>query len=165
MTKVFVGLGSNLGDREASLRAAIEGIEGFPETELVQLSSFYDTEPVGGPGHPNYLNAVAMISTKVSPEQVLWNLQRVEGLLGRSRTRRAGPRPIDLDLLFYGQQVISSPGLEVPHPRSAERLFVLVPMVELDPEWTDPRTGLRMDQLLREREDQHAVRWAGRFLI
>ncbi len=165
MTKAFVGLGSNLGDREANLRRAVEGIEGFPETELIQVSSFYDTDPVGDPGHPNYLNAVVLISTGLASDRLLWNLQRVEGRLGRSRSRRAGPRVIDLDLLFYGQTVLSTPGLEVPHPGCAERLFVLIPMVELDPEWTDPRTGLRMDQLLRERKDHDSVRWAGRFLV
>ncbi len=165
MTPAFIGLGSNLGEREENLRLAVSGIEEFPETELIQVSSFYDTDPVGDPGHPNYLNSVVKVETGLDAARLLWNLQRVEGRLGRSRTGRAGPRIIDLDLLFFGNEVISEPGLEVPHPRFSERLFVLIPMAELDPEWIDPRTGLRVDRLLREREDHNTVRWAGRFLV
>lgn len=164
MTRAFIGLGSNLGDRREFLRQALLEIDTLPGTELVQVSSFYDTAPVGEPG-PNYLNAVATVSTELDPEQLLWNLQLVEGRMGRPRAGRGGPRVIDLDLLFHGTATFRRPGLQLPHPRFRERLFVLVPMAELCPEWTDPVTGLRMDQLLRRRKPEDSVRWAGRIKL
>jgi len=164
MTKAFIGLGSNLGDRREFLRQALLEIDALPGTELVQVSSFYDSTPVGEPG-PNYLNAVATVLTDLEPGKLLWNLQRIEGRLGRPRIARNGPRVIDLDLLFHGTEALRVPGLELPHPRFRERLFVLVPMAELAPEWTDPVTGMRMDQLLRRRKPQDSVRWAGRIKL
>lgn len=164
MTRAFIGLGSNLGDRREFLKRALLEIDALPETELIQVSSFYDTDPSGSPG-PNYLNAVATVATGLEAEQLLWNLQRVESRLGRPRAARSGPRVIDLDLLFHGNTVLESPGLQLPHPRFRERLFVLVPMAELCPEWTDPVTGLRMDQLVRRRRPQDSVRWAGRIKL
>lgn len=161
MTKVFVGLGSNLGDRVGHLRRALEAMASIPETKLVRVSSYYDSEPVGDPGEPRYLNAVAELSTSLSAQRLLWNLQLVESRLGRPRTRRAGPRTIDLDILFFGGETIREPGLEVPHPRLLERDFVLVPLGELDPMWVDPRTGLRICDLLRSRRAASPVRWRG----
>ena len=95
------------------------------------------------------LRSEAELATELAPERLLWNLQLIETRLGRPRTARRGPRTIDLDLLFYHHEVRRTPALELPHPRYAERAFVLVPLVELAPAWTDPRTGLRMDELLR----------------
>lgn len=164
MTRAFIGLGSNLGDRREFLKRALLEIDALPETELIQVSSFYDTDPSGSPG-PNYLNAVATVSTGLDAEQLLWNLQRVESRLGRPPAARSGPRVIDLDLLFHGSAVVERPGLQLPHPRFRERLFVLVPMAELCPEWTDPVTGLRVDQLVQRRRPQDSVRWAGRIKL
>ena len=163
MTKSFVGLGSNLGDRERTLRRAVEEIGFLPGTEVVRVSSFYRTDPVGDTEQPEYLNAVAELRTELPPPGLLWNLQRIESRLGRGKRNRSGPRPVDLDLLFYDGLVLSIPGLDLPHPRFAERSFVLVPMVELDPGWLDPRSGLRMDELLRERPGRGRVRWSRRF--
>jgi 2-amino-4-hydroxy-6-hydroxymethyldihydropteridine diphosphokinase len=164
MTKAFIGLGSNLGDREGFLNRALRELDTLPGSELVQVSSLYDTDPVGDPTQPHYLNLVVLLTTDLPADQLLWNLQRIEGRLGRPHTGRLEPRVIDLDLLFYGDAVIDTPELQVPHPRYAERPFVLVPLAELEPGWTDPRTGIRMDHLLRRRPED-SVRWAGRIKL
>jgi 2-amino-4-hydroxy-6-hydroxymethyldihydropteridine diphosphokinase len=131
--KAYVGLGSNLGDREATIRAALESLAQVPETLLVRVSSLYDTEPVGEAEQPNFLNAVAELDTELPPRQLLWNLQLIEKRFGRVRTQRWGPRTLDLDLLLYGSLVVEEPDLRVPHPELLQRAFVLVPLVELDP--------------------------------
>lgn len=163
MTRAFVGLGSNRGDRREHLERSVRELSRLPRTRLVRLSSLYDSEAVGDPEEPRYLNAVAMIETGLGPRELLEGLRGVEEREGRPASRRSGPRTLDLDLLFYGDRVLEEQGLQVPHPRSPERLFVLVPMTELDPAWTDPRTGLRMDALLNQKRDHRSVRWAGRF--
>jgi 2-amino-4-hydroxy-6-hydroxymethyldihydropteridine diphosphokinase len=142
--KVFIGLGSNLGEREGQIRQALEGMAAMPDTELVRASSLYDTEPVGDTDQPNFLNAVAELETELSPHQLLWNLLLIEKRLGRERTRRWGPRTIDLDLLLYGGEVIEDDQLRVPHPELTRRAFVLVPLVELDPLLVHPGTGETM---------------------
>jgi 2-amino-4-hydroxy-6-hydroxymethyldihydropteridine diphosphokinase len=139
--KAFIGLGSNLGEREAMIRLALDDLARLPETTLVRASSLYDTEPVGETEQPNFLNAVAQIDTELTARQLLWNLLLIEKRLGRVRTQRWGPRTIDLDLLFYGSQVIEEPDLSVPHPELTRRPFVLVPLVELDPMLVHPVTG------------------------
>jgi 2-amino-4-hydroxy-6-hydroxymethyldihydropteridine diphosphokinase len=142
--KAYVGLGSNLGEREAQIRQALEAMAALPETELVRASSLYDTEPVGETDQPNFLNAVAEIETDLSAQQLLWNLLLIEKRLGRERSRRWGPRTIDLDLLTYGGDVIEEGNLRVPHPELTRRAFVLVPLVELDPLLVHPVTGETM---------------------
>jgi 2-amino-4-hydroxy-6-hydroxymethyldihydropteridine diphosphokinase len=139
--KSFIGLGANLGEREAAIRAALEEISKLPGTELARVSSLYDTEPVGEVDQPNFLNAVAQIDTELTARQLLWNLLLIERRLGRVRTQRYGPRTIDLDLLMYGNQVVDEPDLKVPHPELTRRSFVLVPLVELDPLLVHPVTG------------------------
>jgi 2-amino-4-hydroxy-6-hydroxymethyldihydropteridine diphosphokinase len=139
--KAFVGLGSNLGEREAMIRLALDDLARLPETTLVRASSLYDTEPVGEVDQPNFLNAVAQLDTALTARQLLWNLLLIEKRLGRVRTQRWGPRTIDLDLLLYGQQVIEESDLRVPHPEMIRRSFVLVPLVELDPLLIHPVTG------------------------
>ncbi|MBI5710104.1 MAG: 2-amino-4-hydroxy-6-hydroxymethyldihydropteridine diphosphokinase [Candidatus Eisenbacteria bacterium] len=139
--RAFVGLGSNLGEREAMIRLALDDLARLPETRLVRASSLYDTEPLGDIEQPNFLNAVAQLETGLDPRQLLWNLLLVEKRLGRVRTRRWGPRVIDLDLLLYGGEVIEEPDLRVPHPELTRRSFVLVPLVELDPLLVHPETG------------------------
>jgi len=139
--KVFIGLGSNLGEREAMIRAALEDLSRLPETRLVKASSLYDTEPVGEVDQPNFLNAVAQLDTELTARQLLWNLLLIEKRLGRVRTQRWGPRTIDLDLLLYGSLVLEEPELKVPHPELTRRSFVLVPLVELDPLLVHPGTG------------------------
>ena len=139
--KVFVGLGSNLGEREPMIRLALEALSRLPGTRLVKASSLYDTEPVGEVDQPNFLNAVAQLDTELTARQLLWNLLLVEKRLGRVRTQRWGPRTIDLDLLLHGSLVLDEPELTVPHPELTARSFVLVPLVELDPLLVHPVTG------------------------
>jgi 2-amino-4-hydroxy-6-hydroxymethyldihydropteridine diphosphokinase len=138
---VFVGLGSNLGERESMIRQALENLSRLPGTRLVKASSLYDTEPVGEVDQPNFLNAVAQLESELGARQILWNLHLIEKRLGRVRTQRWGPRTIDLDLLLVGGEVIEEPGLRVPHPELTHRSFVLVPLVELDPLLVHPVTG------------------------
>ena len=137
----YVGLGSNVGDREAMLRAALDQLAALPSTALTRVSSVYETEPVGVSDQPWFLNAVAQLDTDLSPGQLMWNLQRVERSLGRVRRERWGPRTIDLDLLLAGNLVIEDLGLKVPHPELLNRTFALVPLVEIDPLLVHPVTG------------------------
>ncbi|HEY6866390.1 MAG TPA: 2-amino-4-hydroxy-6-hydroxymethyldihydropteridine diphosphokinase [Candidatus Eisenbacteria bacterium] len=137
----FIGLGSNLGERESMIRLALEDLSRLSLTRLVRASSLYDTEAVGEVDQPNFLNAVAQLDTELDPRRLLWNLMLIEKRLGRVRTRRWGPRTIDLDLLLFGDLVIDEPDLRVPHPELSRRSFVLVPLVELDPLLIHPVTG------------------------
>jgi 2-amino-4-hydroxy-6-hydroxymethyldihydropteridine diphosphokinase len=139
--RAFVGLGSNLGEREALIRLALDDLARLPGTRVVRASSLYDTEPVGEVEQPNFLNAVAQIDTELTARQLLWNLLLIERRLGRVRTQKWGPRTIDLDLLLFGNLVVDEPDLKVPHPELTRRSFVLVPLVELDPMLVHPVTG------------------------
>jgi 2-amino-4-hydroxy-6-hydroxymethyldihydropteridine diphosphokinase len=136
VTRAYVGLGANLGDREASIRLAA-GLLGAS-----RLSSIRETEPWGYIDQPMFLNAVAEVETDLGPSQLLERLLEIERELGRTRDGpRYGPRTIDLDLLLYGDDVLDEPGLTVPHPRLHERLFVLEPLFELDPGLVVPGRG------------------------
>jgi len=138
VARAFIGLGSNLGDREAALRGALELLG----EDVVAVSSFRETEPVGYLDQPAFLNAAAALETGLEPRALLERLLGVERELGRTREGpRHGPRTIDLDLLVYDDRVIDEPGLVVPHPRLAERRFVLEPLAELDPGLVVPGQG------------------------
>jgi 2-amino-4-hydroxy-6-hydroxymethyldihydropteridine diphosphokinase len=130
----YVGLGSNLGEREEYLRAALTRME--QELGPLRCSSFRETDPVGVKDQPKFVNAVAEVRTELPPRELLELLVAIERELGRDRSkeRRWGPRLIDLDLLLYGDEVIDEPGLTIPHPRLAERRFVLEPLHELAPD-------------------------------
>ncbi|MEO8290521.1 MAG: 2-amino-4-hydroxy-6-hydroxymethyldihydropteridine diphosphokinase [Gaiellaceae bacterium] len=132
--RAYIGLGSNLGDRGGSIAAALERLDEDPLV-LQGVSTVRDTEPVGVTGQPRFLNAVAAVETDLGARELLECLLAIERGLGRDRSgeERWGPRVIDLDLLLYGSEVIDEPGLTVPHPRLAERRFVLEPLAELDP--------------------------------
>ena len=134
--RAFVGLGSNLGEREATLWQALEGLGATEGIEVVAVSSFRETDPVGVVDQPRFVNAAAALETSLSPRELLERLLDVERSLGRDRAveERWGPRTLDLDLLLYGGESIDEPGLEVPHPRLTERAFVLEPLLELDPD-------------------------------
>jgi 2-amino-4-hydroxy-6-hydroxymethyldihydropteridine diphosphokinase len=138
-----VGLGSNLGDREGTLRAAVGRLRGLPETEVRGVSSFRDTEPVGVVDQPRFLNGAVELETALTPRALLDALLELELALGRDRATvpRRGPRTLDLDLLLYGEETIRETGLEVPHPRLHERGFVLEPLAELDPALVVPGWG------------------------
>lgn len=139
--KAFIGLGSNLGERETLIRLALDDLARLPGTRVARVSSLYDTEPVGEVEQPNFLNAVAQLDTELTARQLLWNLQLVERRLGRVRSQKWGPRTIDLDLLLFGPLVVDEPDLRVPHPELTRRAFVLVPLVELDPLLVHPVSG------------------------
>ncbi len=146
----YVGLGSNLGDREALLRRAVELIGAEPEVEVRAVSSFRETDPVGFLDQPPFLNGACALETELAPEALLQRLLGIEQALGRVRGgQRFGPRTIDLDLLLYGAETIDIPGLTVPHPRLTERRFALEPLVELDPDLTLPDGRLLSDALTR----------------
>jgi 2-amino-4-hydroxy-6-hydroxymethyldihydropteridine diphosphokinase len=138
--RAVVGLGANLGDRLATLRAALERLALVGTIE--KTSSVYATAPVGGPPQEEYLNAAVLIETEARPRELLHSLLAIEGGLGRVRRERNGPRVIDLDVLWIEGVVVKSEELEVPHPRLNERAFALVPMLEVAPGARDPRTGV-----------------------
>ena len=144
MTVAYVGLGSNLGDREATIRAAIAALPG-----VFAVSELRETDPVGFADQPKFLNGAVALETELSPRELLQRLLSVEGELGRERRERWGPRTIDLDLLLYGGDTVDEPGLTVPHPRLHERRFALEPLAELDAELMVPGHG-RVRDLLAE---------------
>jgi 2-amino-4-hydroxy-6-hydroxymethyldihydropteridine diphosphokinase len=150
-TTAYLGLGANLGDRERTIRRALEAIDDAPDVWLLQVSTLRETDPVGIVDQPKFLNGVARIGTSASARRLLESLLDLERRLGRDRSssRPGGPRTIDLDLLLYGDQIIEEPGLQVPHPRLHERRFVLEPLAELDPRLVIPRQG-RVSTLLAE---------------
>jgi 2-amino-4-hydroxy-6-hydroxymethyldihydropteridine diphosphokinase len=150
MARAYVGLGANLGRRAANLENALALLRREPGVEVVAVSSFRETEPVGVVDQPRFVNAAAAVETDLPPRELLGRLVAVERTLGRTREGpRFGPRTIDLDLLLYGDAVVSEPGLEVPHPRLHERRFALEPLAELDPALVVPGRG-QVSALLAE---------------
>ena len=138
MTRAYVGLGANLGDREATMRRAIA----FLGDEVVAVSTFRETHPIGYEDQPRFLNAAVAFETALTPRELLDQLLAVERELGRTRDGpRYGPRTIDLDLLLYGDETVDEAGLRVPHPRLAERRFALEPLFELAPGLIIPGVG------------------------
>jgi 2-amino-4-hydroxy-6-hydroxymethyldihydropteridine diphosphokinase len=143
MVRAFVGLGSNLGDREGTLRAAVGRLRALPQTRVVAVSTFRDTEPVGELGQPRFLNGAVELETGLGPRELLDVLLELEQRFGRDRAAGPphGPRTLDLDLLLYGEVEIAELGLAVPHPRLHERRFVLEPLADLDPSIEVPGKG------------------------
>ena len=140
--RACIGLGSNLGDRRAHLRTAVEALRRLPETELLAVSSLYRTRPHGPQNQPEYLNAVALLETALAPEALLRHLQAIERAAGRRRDgERWGPRTLDLDLLVHGAARRAGAALTLPHPRLAERAFVLEPLAEVAPDLEIPGLG------------------------
>jgi 2-amino-4-hydroxy-6-hydroxymethyldihydropteridine diphosphokinase len=141
--RAYVGLGSNLGDRESTIRKAVAELQGAEGVEVVVVSTLIDTEPVGYVDQPRFLNGVAALETGRSARELLDLLLAVEGRFGRDRAAvpAQGPRTLDLDLLLYGDAEIDEPGLRIPHPRLHERAFVLGPLAELEPGLEVPGKG------------------------
>jgi 2-amino-4-hydroxy-6-hydroxymethyldihydropteridine diphosphokinase len=144
---VYLGLGANVGDRQANLRMALQRLQTLARLE--EVSSLYETEPVGVSEQPSFFNAVCRVSTGLEPQALLRFLKNLEGEIGRRPGgQKWGPRPIDLDILLYDDRVVDVPELRVPHPRLAERAFVLVPLCELAPKLRHPLLGKSMKELL-----------------
>jgi 2-amino-4-hydroxy-6-hydroxymethyldihydropteridine diphosphokinase len=144
---IYVALGSNLGNRQANLAMALRMFEPLARVEAV--SALYESPPQPPAPPPPYLNAACRVVTGLTPNALLRHLKRIEHLIGRRATERWAPRPIDLDIALYDDRLIDSEGLVVPHPRLAERAFVLRPLLDLDPELTHPPTGEPLADALR----------------
>jgi 2-amino-4-hydroxy-6-hydroxymethyldihydropteridine diphosphokinase len=148
MEQAYIGVGSNVGDRQGFCRRGVENLGLVDGISIEAVSGLYETSPVGGPPQRSFVNLVAKISTTLSARVLLHACKDIEKTLGRSPTDiRWGPRVIDLDVLLYGAEKINEPDLEVPHPRIVERRFVLVPLLELDPDAADPWGGRYSDWL------------------
>jgi 2-amino-4-hydroxy-6-hydroxymethyldihydropteridine diphosphokinase len=157
LSTVYLGLGSNIGDREANLREAVQQIEAAG-IRVVRRSSFYETDPRDFLDQPSFLNAAIEVQTDLFPLQLLARLRIIEAAMGRRRITPKGPRKIDLDILFYGRSVIRTVELETPHPRIAERAFVLEPLAEIAPDFRHPVSGKTAREMLASLEPQGVQR-------
>lgn len=151
MPTAYLGLGSNLGDRRANLERAVAALATLGP---VRRSRWLETEPIGMPGAPRFLNGVAALETTLGAAGLLERTSALEAEYGRDAVDRDGPRTLDIDLLLYGEDRVDEPGLQVPHPRMAEREFVLEPLAELDPDARHPETGQTAARMLRELREQ-----------
>lgn len=145
--RAWIGLGGNLGEPVATLHAALRALDTLPQTRLLQASKLYRTPAWGVTAQPDFINAVALLESALSPRELMEALLDMERSFGRERNGRWGPRVLDLDLLMHGDAVIDEPGLHVPHPHLHERAFVLLPMVEIDAEVVIPGIGPARDAL------------------
>ena len=148
--EVLIGFGSNLGDRRALVNQALQALSDLPATSLENLSSLYETVPVGYLEQGAFFNGVVLIRSSLAASELLAQLLAIENLLGRVRKERWGPRTIDLDILFYGNEIIDEVDLVVPHPEVAKRIFVLEPLNEIAPDWLHPQFGGTISKLLHK---------------
>lgn len=158
--RAFVAFGANLGDREATFADAVSRLDREPDVRLIAASPVYETPPFGPPGQPPYLNAVVELRVWLAPLDLLRRLQAIETALGRDRSgeERYGPRPLDLDLLFFGDRCLEVPDLSVPHPRLHERAFVLTPLAAIAPDFRHPVLGTVIRDLALGRPDADEIR-------
>ncbi|MEB3292958.1 MAG: 2-amino-4-hydroxy-6-hydroxymethyldihydropteridine diphosphokinase [Synechococcales bacterium] len=150
-------LGSPVGNSQTTLTAALQVLNNTPGMQVITRSHWYRTKAVGPP-QPDYLNGCALLRTDLTPLDLMSTLLQVESQFGRIRRERWGARTLDLDLLLFNDQMLLSPRLEIPHPRMAERAFVLVPLAEIAPDWQDPRSGQSIQQLLHQVDCSEVVR-------
>lgn len=151
--RVFIGVGSNVGSRENNIAKARSFVIQLPNTRFIQSSMNYETDPVGGPEQGKFMNAVWEIETSLEARDLLNELLKIEQALGRERTVKNGPRTIDLDILFYEDQIIREEGLSIPHPQLRERWFVLKPLWDIASDFVDPVTRKSVCELL----DAHKI--------
>lgn len=151
MTRVYIALGSNLGDRLGNLEKALAMLA--PAVSIVRQSPIYDTDPKYVTDQPRFLNMVLVAETDLEPQALLTFLKDIETGLGRIPGERFGPRPIDLDIVFFGEEIIDLPDLTIPHPRLSERAFVLRPLADLAPSMADPGSGVTVAEMLELLED------------
>jgi 2-amino-4-hydroxy-6-hydroxymethyldihydropteridine diphosphokinase len=157
---VYLGLGSNLGNRQENLDRALDFLS--QRMQVKKVSSVYETEPMGGVNQPRFLNLVCQIHTRVAPMGLLTLAKGIELKMGRGLGRANAPRPIDIDILLYGNQVIRTPELIVPHPGLPDRAFVLIPLAEIAPDLVHPQIGKSISQLSQEvKGRQGVVKWQG----
>ena len=155
---VYLGLGSNMGDRQGNLDEALELLS--RKLQVQQVSPIYDTEPVGNIHQPRFLNLVCRISTRLSPVELLTLVKGIEMRLGRKPGTSDAPRPIDIDILFYGDLIMETPDLTIPHPKLTGRAFVLIPLDAIAPDLVHPVSGKTIRELLNEvNETQGVLRW------
>jgi 2-amino-4-hydroxy-6-hydroxymethyldihydropteridine diphosphokinase len=145
---VYIALGTNIGDREVNLQTAKAAL--LPEVIIQRESSVYVTQPWGYADQPDFLNQVIEVSTQIEPLPLLRLLKRIEKQMGRVKFIQNGPRLIDLDLLFYGNRIVESPGLQIPHPRMQGRAFVLVPLNEIAPDFIHPILNISVREMLQD---------------
>ncbi|MCH7949270.1 MAG: 2-amino-4-hydroxy-6-hydroxymethyldihydropteridine diphosphokinase [Candidatus Dadabacteria bacterium] len=155
MQRVFIGIGSNLGDTIGNCKIALEEIGNF--AEIVRISSLYETEPVGNEDQPNFINCAVEINTDLSPHELLSHLNSVEDKLGRVRGEKWGPRVIDLDIIFYDGLVMKDDDLIIPHPRAHLRRFVLEPICEIARDFIHPELKISILELLEKLGDSKVV--------
>jgi len=161
--RVYLGLGSNLGDRKANLEKALQLLGARLDVERV--SSLYETEPVGYEAQPLFLNAVCRAQTDLGPLQVLSLIKGIEASLGRVPSFPNAPRPIDIDIVLYGGLVMQAPELTIPHPRLEERAFVLIPLVELDEGLVHPVSGEHISDLAARVQGRAGIRKIGKLEV
>lgn len=155
MEPVYIGAGSNLGDRRRYLEQAQALVAELPRSRFLHAATILETEPLGGPPQGKFLNTVWEIETNLSPRELKSELQRIEARLGRRRSSPNAPREIDLDILLYGDQVVKEEGLEIPHPRIAERDFVLKGLAELVPNKMHPKLKRTFQAILEALYESH----------
>jgi len=156
--EVYLGLGSNMGDRQGNLSRALDLLS--RKLQMGEVSSMYDTEPIGNVDQPHFLNMVCQVYTRLAPPALLALAKGIEIKLGRASGKPNAPRPIDIDILFYGDQVIETPELVIPHPRLMKRAFVLVPLAEVAPNFKHPVFQKTVKELLeRITEKQGVFKW------
>ena len=155
---VYLGLGSNMGNRQDNLDRALDLLS--QRLRIGEVSSIYDTEPIGNVNQPRFLNLVCQVYTRLAPRELLALAKGIELKLGRALGKSNAPRPIDIDILFYGDLVIETPELVIPHPRLTERAFVLVPLTEIAPDLVHPVSGKTVKELMSAvTEVQGVLKW------